>query len=95
MRFLFLILGLFTSVSKAQSNALFLKIYEREAGVTSDKWSEAIQTHLLKLKQNGLVSIKFDIEENKLVEYAQFQNDSEFLDADFEEFSSLVYSIRK
>ncbi|MGZ3726796.1 MAG: hypothetical protein ACXWQQ_13395 [Pseudobdellovibrio sp.] len=80
---------------KAQTSALFFKIYEKEPGISSEQWSEAIESHVSRLKQNGLTSIKLDIEENKFVEYAQFKNNSEFLDAEFEEVSRLIYSQRK
>ena len=82
------------SVSAAESQSisghpLFFKIYLREPGISSEQWSEAIQLHFDRLKKAGLIELEFQADENRLQELSSFQNNSEFLDAAFEEVSSL------
>ena len=85
------------SVSAAESQSigrhpLFFKIYLREPEISSERWNEAIQLHMNRLKQAGLIELEFSADEDRLQELSLFQNNSEFLDAAFEEVSSLSVS---
>ncbi len=75
-----------------QQDDTFYKVYVKEKNVSFDKWSEGIKLHIDRLKQTDLTAVMFFVNENYVAEYSIFGSSSEFLDAQFEEVSSLLIS---